>query len=118
MQVPAAGGQLWAVLNGTDLAGAGAGSLGCTWRGETPDGPLSVWELLLGEEPVQPPARPALPKPQAPGRREAARDTSCLPPEVWCLHDFCLSPLPRGPREVPGWLLTPCRVPAAPQTCP
>ena len=36
LQVPAAGGQLWAALNGTDLAGAGAGPLRLHLAGKAP----------------------------------------------------------------------------------
>ena len=48
LQVPAAGGQLWAALNGTDLAGAGAGPLRLHLAGKAQDGPFSVWGAAAG----------------------------------------------------------------------
>ena len=48
LQVPAAGGQLRAALNWTDLAGAGAGPLRLPLAVRDPDRRLSVWGAAAG----------------------------------------------------------------------
>lgn len=72
LQVPAAGGQLWAALNGTDLAGAGAGPPAAP-GGEGPGRSLQcLGSCCWVRSPFSRPAGPALPKPLAPGRQRGS----------------------------------------------